>query len=63
LLVAVVELNIEIKAQLTLEMEVLEVEQMDPLLAQQLLEQLTLVVVEVQVEELLQMVELEEVAW
>ena len=57
------ELNIEIKAQLTLEMEVLEVEQMDPLLAQQLLEQLTLVVVEVQVEELLQMVELEEVAW
>ena len=57
------ELNIEIKAQLTLEMEVLEVEQMDPLLAQQLLEQLTLVVVEVQVEELLQMVELEEVEW
>ena len=57
------ELNIEIKAQLTLEMEVLEVEHQEPLLALHVLEQLTLVVVEVQVEELLQTVELEEVEW
>ena len=57
------ELNIEIKVQLILEMEVLEVEHLEPLLAQDQVEQLTLVVEVVQVEEPLQMVEVEEVGW
>jgi hypothetical protein len=63
LLVEEVELNIELKTQLILEMEVLVEERQERHLVLDQAEQLTLVVVVVQVEEPLQMVEVEEVEW